>query len=106
MKKTVFVLIAILSLTAILFTACTGKMNDDMTTTKPNTTKPQSSSVHDTTNDIMGTDNENSSHNGAPESTNNDSALGDAIEDAADGAARANEKIADGVREAQEKNAR
>lgn len=105
MKKTVIVLIAIMSLTAILFTACTGKQSDNMTTV-PNTTVAPSSSVPDTKNDIMETDKEDLSHNGAPESTNNDSALGDAIEDAADGAARANEKIADGVRDAQEKNAR
>lgn len=104
MKKTAIVLMALIAAVAILFTACGNKMDNDMTTTLPNTTEAPSVTVPGTDNDILTTDNDSTAYNGAPESTNRDSALGDAVEDAAEGAADANERIADGVREAEERN--
>ena len=107
MKKTAIVLVALIAAVTILFTACGTRKDNDMTTTLPNTTVAPSVSVPDTAHDILTTEHDNSTaHNGAPESTNNNSALGDAVEDAAEGAARANERIAEGVREAETNNAR
>lgn len=106
MKKTAIVIMALIAVIAILFTACgkngTDKM--DITTTLPNTTVAPATTMPDTDNDILTTDNNSTAYNGAPESTSTDSALGDVVEDAAEGAARANERIADGVREAEERN--
>ena len=104
MKKTAIVLMALIAAVAILFTACGSRKDNNMTTTLPNTTVAPSVTVPDTDNDMLTTDNDSTAHNGAPESTNNNSALGDAVEDAAEGAARANERIAEGVREAETKN--
>lgn len=109
MKKTVIAL-AVLALSVILlFTGCTRNTDNDknnnntVTTTNPvTTTHPVSESDSLLTNELT-------TNNGNVESTSKDSALGDAIEDAAEGAAdvnermaRANEDIANGVRNAEE----
>ena len=104
MKKTAIILTVLLAAIAILFTAC-GMKNDktpDLTTTMPATTKAPVTTTEKTS--LLTTEHNSSVSDGAPESTSQDSALGNAIEDAADGAARAGERIADGVREAESRN--
>lgn len=104
MKKTAITLLAVIAAAVMLFTGCSRNTDKDMTTTKaPVTTTAAATTAaattdRDLTNDIAGTS------AGAPESTNRDSALGDAVEDAAEGAADANERIAQGVRDAQNNN--
>lgn len=106
MKKTAIVIIALIAVVAILFTGCGKKADNDMnTTTKPATTQTPSTTVPVTENNSMlTTERDSTAYNGAPESTSQDSALGDVIEDAADGAARAGERIADGVRDAESRS--
>ena len=91
MKKRVIILLAVISAVAVLFTACGKKDNnakDENTTTVPAVT-----TVPATTERV--TDDISVTNAGAPESTNTDSAIGNAIEDAADGAADAAEDIGD-----------
>ncbi len=122
MKKTAIVLMALIAAIAILFTACGKKMDNDMTTTLPETTVAPSVSVPDSENDTLTSEHNSTAYNGAPESTNQDSALGDAVENAAEGArdaadgigdaaeraaddiGDANQRIADNVREAEIKS--
>lgn len=105
MKKTAIILIALTAAVAILFSGCGAKKDNDMTTTMPATTQTPSTTMPGTENNSMLTTERNSTaYNGAPESTSQNSALGEAIEDAADGAARAGDRIADGVREAESRS--
>ena len=104
MKKTAIILTVLLAAIAILFTAC-GMKNDktpDLTTTMPATTKAPVTTTEKVS--LPATEHNSTVGDGAPESTSKDSALGNAIEDAADGAARAGERIADGVREAESRS--
>ena len=106
MKKTAIILLAIIAAVILLFTGCDGKTGKDKeTTTKAPavTTTEERTTERDTRDSMMTSDREDASA-GAPESTNQDSALGNAVEDAADGMADANERIADGVRDAEENN--
>lgn len=108
MKKTAIFLLAIIAAVVLLFTACNGDtLKDKETTTRlpdtSSTTEAARTTERDTRDSMLDPDREVDSA-GAPESTNQDSALGDAIEDAAEGAADLNEDIADGVRDAERNN--
>ncbi len=104
MKKTVITIFAILTAAVLLFAGCSRDngtlMDDDRTTTVPATT------VRVTEKETTSMMNDNA---GAPESTSQDSALGDAVGDAAEGAGdiigdagdaaeRAGDRINDAVR--------
>ena len=111
MKKTAIVLTLLILSVVLLFTGC-GKsdMDNKVTTTNPvTTTTPATTTAPVTENNSLLTD-ELTTKNGTLESTSRDSALGDLVEGAAEGAADvnekmadANEKIADGVRNAENK---
>ena len=102
MKKTAIILAALITVIAILFTACSMKddKTPDLTSTSPATTKAPVTTTEKTS---LLTTEHNSLNNGAPESTSQDSALGNAIEDAADGAERAGDRIAEGVKDAEDR---
>ncbi len=88
MKKTTIIIFAIIIALSLFFTACNREDENkpDITTTSPvTTTNPSTTVRNDITDDISG----------VPESTNLDSAIGNAAEDIVDGAGEAAEDIGD-----------
>ena len=91
MKRTAAMLIALIAAITIFFTGCSkDDDNNLMNDNKTSTSTPATTSKPTTDNAITSNRDENA---GAPESTSKDSALGDAVEDAADGVG----DIADGI---------
>lgn len=110
MKKTAIVVALLILSVVLLFTGCGKKedMDNKVTTTNPVSTTNPVTSTKPATEDNSLLTNELTTKNDTLESTSQDSALGDLVEGAAEGAADvnermadANEKIADGVRNAE-----
>lgn len=83
MKRTATMLLALIAAITIFFTGCSkDDDNNIMNDNKTSTSTPATTSKPTTDNAITSNKDENA---GAPESTSKDSAIGDAVEDAADG---------------------
>lgn len=95
MKKTAVTFLALIAAITLLFTGCNKDKDNNLMNDSTSTTKPVTTSQTQTTN--MATTDSNA---GAPESTSQNSALGDAVGDVADGVGDVAEDIGDAAERA------
>ena len=95
MKKTAVTFLAIIAAITLLFTGCNKDKDNNLMNDSTSTTKPVTTSQAQSTTKTPATDNA-----GAPESTSQNSALGDAIGDVADGVGDVAEDIGDAAERA------
>lgn len=95
MKKTAVTFLALIAAITLLFTGCNKDKDNNLMNDSTSTTKPVTTSQAQTTN-MTTTDN----NAGAPESTSQNSALGDAVGDVADGVGDVAEDIGDAAERA------
>lgn len=95
MKKTAVTFLALIAAITLLFTGCNKDKDNNLMNDSTSTTKPVTTTQSQTTN-MVTTDN----NAGAPESTSQNSALGDAVGDVADGVGDVAEDIGDAAERA------
>ncbi len=94
MKKTAVIFLALIAAITIFFTGCNRDNDNNLMNDNTSTSNPASTSQAATSTNMSTTDNRDENA-GAPESTSQNSALGDAIEDAADGVGDVADDIGD-----------
>ncbi|MBR3869193.1 MAG: hypothetical protein IKM66_07740 [Clostridia bacterium] len=92
MKKTAVIFLALIAAITIFFTGCNRDNDNNLMNDNTSTSNPASTSQ--TATNMSTTDNRDDNA-GAPESTSQDSALGDAVGDVADGIGDAADDIGD-----------
>ena len=96
MKKTAVTFLALIAAITLLFTGCNKDKDNNLMNDSTSTTKPVTTSQAQSTTNMPTTDN----HAGVPESTSQNSALGDAVGDVADGVGDVAEDIGDAAERA------
>lgn len=99
MKKTAVIFLALIAAITIFFTGCNRDNDNNMMNDNTSTSNPTSTSQAATSTNMAATDNRDDNA-GAPESTSQNSALGDAIGDVADGVGDVADDIGDAANRA------